>query len=306
MSPHLYPAMESSNISWHCLHCGLPNFSTTLFESYIETSNTYSALDSLVESDLNVSQLGEPTATSSPAKPKLSNTKKQTPLRILNINFQSIKNKKPELDHIISSVKPDIILGTETWLSQETSSYEYFNCSDYNVYRRDRPLNDKSQSHGGVLIVISKSILSEEVIELQTNCENIWAEINLVNARKLIVGCYYRPPSDKGDSLEQLKEAFGRVNFSSKSTLLLGGDFNLGHIDWGVPTVVPGKPDHAQHSHLLEIINDHSLEQLVQIPTRGERILDLILTNTPSLFDQVKTLPPPPPPLGSLTMTWYL
>ena len=129
MSPHLYPAMESSNISWHCLHCGHPNFSTTLFDSYVETSNIYSALDSLVESDLNVSQLGEPTATSSPARPTKVNkkyTQKQTPLRILNINFQSINNKKPELDHIISSVKPDIKLGTETWLSKITSSYEYF------------------------------------------------------------------------------------------------------------------------------------------------------------------------------------
>ena len=84
----LYPAIESFNLSSKCLHCGLPNFSTTLFDSYVEISNIYSALDSLVESDLNVSQLGEPTATSSLARPtKVNNnyTKKQTPLRILNI-----------------------------------------------------------------------------------------------------------------------------------------------------------------------------------------------------------------------------
>ena len=106
------------------------------------------------------------------------------------------------------------------------------------MYRQDRPSNDKSQSHGGVLIAISKSILSEEVTELQTSCENVWAEINLANARKLIIGCYYRPPSDKGDSLDQLNEALGRINFSSKSTLILGGDFNLGHIDWLVPILI--------------------------------------------------------------------
>ena len=37
---------------------------------------------------------------------------------------------------------------------------------------------------------------------------------------------------------------------------------------------------------------DMSLEQLVDKPTRDERTLDLILTNTPSLFNGIKTLPP--------------
>ena len=86
MSPHLYPAMESSNVSWHCLHCGLPNFSTTLFDSYVETSNIYSALDSLVESDLNVSQLGEPTATSSPARPTKVNNKRPKGPHIVHLS----------------------------------------------------------------------------------------------------------------------------------------------------------------------------------------------------------------------------
>ena len=296
MSPHLYPAMDSSNVSWHCILCGLPNFSTTLFDSYIETSNQFTTLDSLVDSELNLSQLGEPTATSSPAKPAQSKTSRQhhkiNSLRVINVNFQSIKNKKPELDQIISSVKPDIILGTETWLSPDISSYEYVPESDYTVYRRDRPANSKHQSHGGVLIAISKSILSEEVVELQSNCENVWAEVNLANARKLIIGCYYRPPSDTGESLDQLRASLSRINMCAKSSVLLGGDFNLGHIDWSVPYVLPGKPDSAQHHQLINIINDLSLEQIVDKPTRGERTLDLILTNTPSLFNGIKTLPP--------------
>jgi hypothetical protein len=42
------------------------------------------------------------------------------------MNFQSLKNKKPDLLEIIDSVKPDIIMGTETWLDSNTSSYDYF------------------------------------------------------------------------------------------------------------------------------------------------------------------------------------
>jgi hypothetical protein len=37
------------------------------------------------------------------------------PFKFINVNFQSICNKKPHLLEIINSVKPDIIIGTETW-----------------------------------------------------------------------------------------------------------------------------------------------------------------------------------------------
>jgi hypothetical protein len=51
---------------------------------------------------------GSPIMTSSP-KPK---TKKH--LRILNMNFQSLKRKDKLLEAIIETTEPDILIGTET------------------------------------------------------------------------------------------------------------------------------------------------------------------------------------------------
>jgi hypothetical protein len=43
----------------------------------------------------------------------------------------------------------------------------------------------------------------------------------------------------------------------------VGGDFNLGHMDWETLSVFPGKPNQKQHQQFLDIINDNSLTQVV-------------------------------------------
>ena len=37
-------------------------------------------------------------------------------LRILNVNFQSVRRKGSQLEALIDATDPDIIMGTETWL----------------------------------------------------------------------------------------------------------------------------------------------------------------------------------------------
>ena len=215
MSSNVYQCMDSSNISWACIQCGMPNFSSSIFDLTIpETSNSFSPL-----SEHSVGSPGLPKATSSPIKQTYIKRaqKKETPLKILTINFQSIKNKKAELDEIISSVQPEIILGTETWLSSDILSSEFFPANDYTVYRKDRPPSNNNQSYGGVLIAISTQLLSNEIRELQTDSESIWAEINMTNARKLILGCYYRPSSYNGISLENLNISLNRINNNTKT-----------------------------------------------------------------------------------------
>jgi endonuclease/exonuclease/phosphatase (EEP) superfamily protein YafD len=150
----------------------------------------------------------------------------------------------------------------------------------------------KIKANGGVLISVSTNLLSEEVNELQSDSEIVWAEINMTNARKIIVDSYYRSPNDTGYALDQLNTSLDRINKNSKSTVILGGDFNLDHINWSIPSTTPGKPDIKSHEQLLDIMNDHSLEQMVTKPTRGDRTLDLIFTNSPSSVNKVETMPP--------------
>jgi hypothetical protein len=65
----------------------------------------------------------------------------------------------------------------------------------------------------------------------------------VLDYKTLYLGTYYRPPSDKGESLEQLNDSLSRVCNKTNASIWLSGDFNLGHIDWNIPSVVDSTED---------------------------------------------------------------
>ncbi|CAC5424561.1 unnamed protein product [Mytilus coruscus] len=151
------------------------------------------------------------------------------PIRVIHINFQSLWNKKPELLEIINSCKTDIIIGTDTWLDKSIPPTDFFQSSLYNVYRNDRPTNNKNQSHGGVLIAFTKESISSEIVELKTDSEIVWAKLNISGTKKICVGSYYRPPSDKGTSLEQLNISLNRLDNTTTTNNMVRREINLTH-----------------------------------------------------------------------------
>ena len=72
----------------------------------------------------------------------------------------------------------------------------------------------------------------------------------------------------------------------------LGGDFNCGNIEWSTMQVPERVPNRRVQSQLLEIMQDHCLSQVVNIPTREDKTLDLLLTISPSPGNRVKGMPP--------------
>ena len=127
-------ALASSNISWHCVTCGMPNISSSLF--MVNTSNIF---DQLSNSNV-VGSPGLPVFRSSPIK--LNRTDRNNYYRPRNtkklvVNFQSIKNERKALCNLIDSANPNILIGTETWLRNDISSSEIFP-EGYTVYRKDR------------------------------------------------------------------------------------------------------------------------------------------------------------------------
>ena len=62
---------------------------------------------------------------------------------------------------LVECTKPDVIIGTETWLSEDIKSTYFFNPAlGFKVYRRDRP----NEPHGVVLLAVKNDL---EVLDIE-------------------------------------------------------------------------------------------------------------------------------------------
>jgi len=120
---------NDSAIAWDCIMCNCPNYSTFCYSLVFSTSNQFSLLSN---TSINSTTPGDikPLHTSTPErktqKKKEQDVSNMKTIRILNINFQSIRNKQGELINLIDSTKPDVIFGTETWLDPSIKDAQFF------------------------------------------------------------------------------------------------------------------------------------------------------------------------------------
>ena len=191
-------------------HGILPEFSLSFVtklkrsSSYFEPSTLLSLKNSFNVLDDTCSSIHAPKATSTLSKvtthPPLDiplakkrrgkcRTKQTTsPLRILNVNCRSVVNNKGEFYHMLNELNPDIVVGTESWLTPDIQNSEIFPTElNYSVHRRDREIN---KIGGGIFILVKNSLVSTRIAETDTNCEILRVKIALNIAKPLLAGSY--------------------------------------------------------------------------------------------------------------------
>ena len=102
------------------------------------------------------------------------------------INCRSLKGKVANFLASLNYYQPDCILGTESWLDKDTTTSEIFP-PEYQVLRRDR--NSKARG-GGVFIAVKKHYDMTLLPDLQTNCEILWAKVQISASKSLTLGCF--------------------------------------------------------------------------------------------------------------------
>jgi hypothetical protein len=138
-----YLELASSSSAWGCPSCLDKSTSSTL----LDDSDGETVLDATLPSQETADQGNDY------SKATKANGCQKNKLRILLVNFQSVKEKSADVSSLIDMHQPDIICGTETWLNKDISSSEIFPDS-YVVYRKDRDTRG-----GGVLHAIKRNLV---------------------------------------------------------------------------------------------------------------------------------------------------
>lgn len=204
-------------------------------------------------------------------------------MRLISLNFQSIKNKVLETEVLVENSEPDIIVGTETWLNNNIFSAELLP-STYNIYRRDR-----EDSHGGLLIAVKNNLVCTPIFTSKDH-ELLCVRLQQTRQKSIIIGAYYRPPNITCEDNARMAVAeMSKVRSDNpKSDFWLTGDFNLPDIDWPTLSIKSHLYPSKMSAEYTNIPGDCGVQQLVNTPTRGDKILDLFFTNNPSLVQRCK------------------
>ena len=136
------------------------------------------------------------------------------PLVLLQINCRSICNNILEFWNLIDTYNPDVVIGTESWLSEEINNAEV-------TFRRDRCTRG-----GGVFICVKNYIDCRELCT-DEDFEMIAVEVKGRDPKftREIVGIY-RAPNEDMRVIERLAARTGYTGNSTKRSIV-GRNLNL-------------------------------------------------------------------------------
>jgi hypothetical protein len=227
-----------------------------------------------------------------PPKPKVKKT-----MKILNLNCQSIKNKPELLENLLESTKPDIVIGTESWLNPDVADSEVFP-DGYKVStaRRDRCRVPKYESTpdvrgGGTFVLFKDGLSGVQVDTLETDCEISWMKLDVSMGKSVYIASFYRPHESDKHSLDELRKSLSKIPDMSNSHVWIGGDFNFPGYDWGKENIKPGCKHAEITRQFIDMLADFGLSQMVTEPTFYKNTLDLLIVNNPTLVLNNQVIP---------------
>ena len=213
-----------------------------------------------------------------PLLPKSNHTRpvqmqqnKKGKLKCILINARSIINKKQELESTVVEEDPDVVFITESWAEEKHTKAE-LKLQGYDCHRKDR------LGRGGGCIIYAKENLKTTPLEMLTNTDRtdtVWCKIE-----DLTLGVCYNTTANSVEDEEPLLDLMRKA--CQRGEVVITGDFNHETIDWQLMEA------QTEGQRFLDQTQDLFLHQHVNEATRGENILDLILSTNEEQVRNVK------------------
>ena len=146
------------------------------------------------------------------------------------------------------------------------------------MYRKDRNSRIKTRG-GGVLLYINNKFNAIQVEDLDdvNFPESLWCRLEFEKSKTLI-GICYRPPDSTQINDEGLFNLLAKI--SAKDVIIMG-DFNYPKLNWKEELL-------NNYCPFVECLNDNFLHQMVNENTRGDNVLDLIITSNENFVDNLR------------------
>ena len=195
-------------------------------------------------------------------------------INILYANARSILQKRNHLAIHAREEKPDIIMITESWLNMRDKHFTgEAAINGYNMFEKCRC----HKAGGGVLLYVKNGINVIKVSKIDVEeYDSLYVEIKN-NNRGYILGVVYRPPKQTEENDMRLYNEIKSI-IKDKNAVICG-DFNNPSVNWSTLT------GDREGGRLIGLVEDAFLRQSVRKPTRGNNILDLVLTNDCDLIN---------------------
>ena len=141
------------------------------------------------------------------------------------------------------------------------------------------------------MLLVHRDSSHMPVTELENDSESICVKM-FANKTSRFVASWYRPPGSTSEEFYLFREQLDYIRTHHKGKKLpsvhVTGDFNFKEIDWPDRLSESGSSlSQSERQILIDVMNDHGLEQMVNFPTREKNTLDLILTTLPGQFQDV-------------------
>ena len=193
---------------------------------------------------------------------------------LYNVRSLNSPGRLAELCCHLELHQPTLLALNETWLDPSTPNLEV---PGYElVARRDRPdWKPGSLNHGGVALYKRGGGPGVTHLEDSATAERQWFSVHTALG-SVLLGVWYRAPGSPASHTETLDEELDRLSEGCFATYVLG-DLNVWHKKW-----LRFSPTNTAEGELLhQTCKKHSLKEVVRQPTRGENLLDLVLTSLP-------------------------
>ena len=178
-----------------------------------------------------------------------------------------------------------VVAITETWFMPDSDLLAY-TLHGFSQFVKSR----YGKRGGGVMLCIDSKLCPTVLFSSSTNSSFDVVAVKFFSPAPTFITLVYRPPDCSPADTLQLQRVLGDLlDEAGVCNSIVLGDFNLPHICWDNLALTR---THGIHDSFHEFFLCRDLYQLVQEPTRGDNLLDIILTSHPVSFDAVTVEPP--------------